>query len=404
MTNLTDEIIESYSAQVVRHSPGIPLFQSLREFVQELHAWIEGLGKIHPNLQTWLINALVHQGKYIPLDKDFGNLLELVAVATFDPKQTFNYQNLSPDGHFLPESLSRYGFRVSLHNEWPKTGLGITARSEVRIDASAGSATFYLPNTHYVDLHASSVMRSVFETTINCWQARRGVVGSVQFRQAAFEDPNHRNPWPEKASRSIWAGWMTYVRLANLASYIPEDIDFEHLPNNGVLMFASRERPSSEDKPAIDRARRIQNVLDGLCITQHDYLLDGWPAIRSEDEVRYAHQITGAPPDVAYRVALADFSGWDSERKVLLYARLFLDQEVFQLNYKPTHAVPLENKATVAEARRQLRSLELVNAADTPIEWHIGREELVEPMRTLLHTHAAIPEERLRVVYTPYAP
>src|SRR5690606_2662987 len=125
-------------------------------------------------------------------------------------------------------------------------------------------------------------------------------------------------------------------------------------------------------------------------------LVHGWPT--TQEEQAYASAISGAPPGRVYRVGLADFAGYDASRGVLLDARLFPFENSF--DYKPTYVKPLHANNVVAEARRQLRSVELVGA-DNPIEWHIGVQEMVEPLKVLLHGHAGLSPERLRIVYTP---
>lgn len=192
---------------------------------------------------------------------------------------------------------------------------------------------------------------------------------------------------------------MTYIRLPQLGNFLPSDLDYEETLDGGTLIYASRERPDANDTKALDRARRALDVLDDLCINQEKMLIDGWPD--DPKEMAYAHQITGAPPGRTYRVALADFSGYDPQRGVLLWAKLFPQWNANIFAYKPTFVKPLECMPVVAEARRQLRSLELVKATNR-IEWHVGRQELIEPLRTLLHSHAGVPRDRLSVVYTPF--
>ena len=369
---------------------------SLGEQVARVSGWVKRLSDVHPALGRWLLDMRPLKPPYPayqPLEPELSNLFDFVREHAFDPDE--NYSDLDANGRLTKDSRTRHGFDVKLLSEEP-TGGWRDKRHHVEISATGSGANIVLPNASFGELHEPAIVRSVFEATIEHWEATRGEVISVEFAKAAYQG-EHSSWRLANAGRSVWAGWFTYIRRVGLADHLPADVDFVNLPGGGTLIRTGRERPSANNEADLQRARRIQSVLDDLCITQHEYLLDGWPS--SEDEVRYAQQITGAPAGRFYRVALADFSGWDADRKVLLYARLFPDQSVSDLDYKPTYAKPLECMAVVAEARRQLRSLELVKA-NSPIEWHIGREELVEPLRALLHRHASIPPERLAIVHT----
>jgi len=135
-------------------------------------------------------------------------------------------------------------------------------------------------------------------------------------------------------------------------------------------------------------------VLDEFGLVNHaTYAIEGWPPDR--EEALYEQFITGVPPDRKYTVHCIDFDGYDAERKVLLYAKLFR-----RLQRHPKEwGLRGWDGPVLNEARRQVRAA--AKAGGVPIEWHIGLEEPAHQVRQLLADYTDITEQQLRVIYTP---
>ena len=259
-----------------------------------------------------------------------------------------------------------------------------------------------LPADHEGPTHAPDIVRGMLEAVTSTWQSPRGAVGSFEFLNQAYGmAPFDREQRATGGQHKVWQGWMSYFQLPNLATRLSEaGADITALGADACLLFTKRDRVMASQPESIAAARELDALLAALCINQDEVLIDGWP--HDPAELRYAIQCGAAPRKPAPRVGLAAFSVWDEPRQTLIYARLFRGESVDDLAYLPaTFNQTIDGMRPVAEARRQLRSLALTGSR-AAIEWHIGREEIVEPLRTLLHRHAGIDEARLRVVSTPY--
>ena len=259
-----------------------------------------------------------------------------------------------------------------------------------------------LPADREGPTHAPDIVRGMLEAVTSTWQSPRGAVGSFEFLNQAYGmAPFDREQRATGGQHKVWQGWMSYFQLPNLATRLSEaGADITALGADACLLFTKRDRVMASQPESIAAARELDALLAALCINQDEVLIDGWP--HDPAELRYAVQCGAAPRKPAPRVGLAAFSVWDERRQTLIYARLFRGESVDDLAYLPaTFNQTIDGMRPVAEARRQLRSLALTGSR-AAIEWHIGREEIVEPLRTLLHRHAGIDEARLRVVSTPY--
>ena len=259
-----------------------------------------------------------------------------------------------------------------------------------------------LPADREAPIHEPDIVQGMLEAVTSTWQSPRGAVGSFEFLKQAYGiAPFDREQRATGGQHKVWQGWMSYFQLPNLATCLVDaGADITALGADGCLLFTRRDRIVVSDPGPIAAARELDTVLTALCVNQNEVLIDGWP--HDPEELRYAIQCGAAPGKPVPVVGLATFSVWDEPRQRLIYSRLFRGESVDDLAYLPaTFNQTINGMRPVAEARRQLRSLAL-SGSRAVIEWHIGREEIVEPLRTLLHRHAYIDEARLRVVSTPY--
>ena len=91
----------------------------------------------------------------------------------------------------------------------------------------------------------------------------------------------------------------------------------------------------------------------------------------------------------------SQFDGYDPDRKVLLYAKLFR-----RLRRHPKEwGLRGWDGPVLNEAKRQVRAA--AKAGGVPIEWHIGLEEPAHAVRQLLADHTDITDQQLSVIYTP---
>jgi hypothetical protein len=194
-----------------------------------------------------------------------------------------------------------------------------------------------------------------------------------------------------KVDGDMYSGqWMTYFRMAQARDCLASTCN-TLLMSDGILIETASHLPDVENPSDIAAAKRLREALDHLGLVWHStYAIHGWPP--DEEEWRYEEFITGAPHDRKYRVRCIDFDGYDSQRDVLLYAKLFrrLRQQRKEWGLRGWDG-PVLN-----EARRQVRA-----ANGTQIEWHVGLEEPAARVRTLLADYTDFREEQLRVIHTP---
>lgn len=146
----------------------------------------------------------------------------------------------------------------------------------------------------------------------------------------------------------------------------------------------------------------MQAVFDGFHLNEW-HVLAGLPL--DADEQVYLEQVTETPADRGYAVAFTVFDGYDAERGVLLYARLFktiLKGYSFNLLPHMRDDAPLIGGLFfVGQARQQLAALDHARSAH-PIEWHVADAELARTLAMLLNDWLQIPPARLTVHHTPF--
>jgi hypothetical protein len=215
------------------------------------------------------------------------------------------------------------------------------------------------------------------------WQCSFGGVAVEQY-QTAIKPKN----------RASYAGqWLYYLPFPSLANCLPPDIRHEPFAN-GILIETTPHMPDANNPADVAAGIRVRDVLDefGL-VNDATYAIEGWPP--DPEEALYEEFISGAPADRKYAVHCINFDGYDPDRKVLLYAKLFR-----RLKRHPKEwGLRGWDGPVLNEAKRQVRAA--AKAGGVPIEWHIGLEEPAHQVRQLLADYTDITQQQLQVIYTP---
>ena len=384
--------------------------QTVADYTKSLKDFLRAVRGSHPRLDDLLMQAW--KGKrfcYAPLSEELVELDDLL-IETFSSRRG-DFRNLDVKGKLTGQSLSQFGMGTTFNSrggELPQQprrveqgGFATSMEGGSLLPFNSRKVRIDLPTDAYADMHTHEYLRELLTTVVEVCHPKHLEIGSREFRTAAYGQSFIGGPG-QLGQLDCLPAWMTYLNVPGLERYLPDDIDHELLPGGGVLLYVSKQRPLADDPVATAKGKRILAVLRDLRLVQSDLTVLGWPA--DEEEDHYAHQITGAPAGRVYRVGLSDFSGWDPQRKVLLWTKVFpsiWNWGPSRFEYRAPHHEALDSIPPVAEAMAQLRSLELADAHNV-IEWHIGREEMVEPLSALLYHHAGIDRIRLRVLYTPY--
>lgn len=162
----------------------------------------------------------------------------------------------------------------------------------------------------------------------------------------------------------------------------------------GVLIASTPHLPDANNASDLAAGDNVKAALDDLgLISNATFAIAGWPP--DAEETLYEQYISGAPADRKYTVHCVNFDGYDPDRKVLLYAKLFR-----RLRRHPKEwGLRGWDGPVLNEAKRQVRAA--AKAGGVPIEWHIGLEEPAHAVRQLIEDHTNITERQLTVIYTP---
>ena len=195
-------------------------------------------------------------------------------------------------------------------------------------------------------------------------------------------------------ARASYAGqWLFYLPFPGLAKCLPGDIHHEPFAN-GILIQTTPHIPNADNPSDIAAGKRVRDVLDEFgFINDATYAIEGWPP--DPEQSLYEQFISGAPSGRKYTVHCINFDGYDPDRKVLLYAKLFR-----RLRRHPKEwGLRGWDGPVLNEAKRQVRAA--AKAGGVPLEWHIGLEEPAHAVRQLLADHTNITDQQLNVIYTP---
>ena len=342
------------------------------------------LQEIHP---TFLGLALVGKNELVAIDENLSDLDGKILDAVADRgSNDLVVDELHPG--IGPTTLNRIGFSVKFVSSKCSEALQDTryARWELTVQGNSAGAE---PN-------GGIALSLTDECDIFCWNDLRRIVGAmasawnlsvVGVRSSAFEAA-------VKQGGDVYAGqWMVYYRMPQLESCLPSELVWTRL-GEGVLVESDRPCPRPDSLADVAAGKRVREALDHLGLVWHStYAIHGWPP--DEEEWRYEEFISGAPQGRKYRVRCIDFDGYDAQRDVLLYAKLFRRLR----HQRKEWGLRGWDGPVLNEARRQVRA-----ANGTQIEWHVGLEEPAARVRTLLADYTDFKDEQLRVIYTPLSP
>lgn len=356
------------------------------EYVALSRAYLEQLQEVHPIFRR--LSVLVGS-EYKILRADLAGLETLIAEICGDAEHQKDIINEDLTKELRSTSLNRIGFSVSYfshaadmslsHLPLEQGGIEITLQGQSAGAEHIGGIIVAWSFRHCQDLSSPPILRRLIEETLTSWQLSVASTRSVRFERAVKQDGD------------LYTGqWLLYLPFPYLAECLPPDIHWEPF-HNGILIQTTPHPPNADDPADVAAGKRVREVLDQFGLAwQSTYAIHGWPP--DEEEWRYEEFITGAPSGRKYRVHCIDFDGYDPQRKVLLYAKLFR-----RLRRQPRQwGLRGWDGPVINEARRQVRA-----ANGEPIEWHIGLEEPADRVRTLLADHTDITESQLKVIHTP---
>jgi hypothetical protein len=321
---------------------------------------------------------------FVLVKEDLSNLESAIAAAVVvGSRDTDFFPPLSCES-LGPQTVHRFGYDLDYFlSDSSACGsnecdLRITIRGcSMRAGSSSlVTAAFY---SDFVGLEAANCLKALLLMSVKKWGASFGSVRSSGMVERV------------SIPGDFCAGdWLYYFPFDDLSDALPPDIANERF-FGGTVIQTSPHLPDPGNPAHLQYALRVREALDHLGLVWHStYAIHGWPP--DEEEWRYEEFITGAPRGRKYRVRCIDFDGYDAQRDVLLYAKLFRRLR----HQRKEWGLRGWDGPVLNEARRQVRA-----ANGTQIEWHVGLEEPAARVRTLLADYTDFKDEQLRVIYTP---
>lgn len=364
--------------------------QTFAEYKRATRQCLMRLSHSHSAFRSFV--TLSETGLHL-LQDDLSDLDAVIERRVLDAQQEAGNLDRSLDGGIQPESLSKNGYSVSYYSASATEplsikpiedgGIYVTLRGCCDSAESNANAVLRLPTTGDSSLVAADTARELLHILVDTWTLTYGSVGPYHYGQAI-----------RGGDGSLLSGqWLFYLPFPHLGQCLPPDIRWEPF-HKGILIETTPHMPDVNNPADIAAGKRVRDVLDEFGFIEHaSYAIHGWPP--DKEEWRYEEFISGAPRGRKYCVHCIDFDGYDAQRKVLLYAKLFR-----QLRKHPKHwGLRGWDGPVLNEAKRQVRAAQ--KAGGVPIEWHIGIEESAEWVRELFEDYADHSEEQLRVIYTP---
>jgi hypothetical protein len=348
------------------------------------------LGSLHSISDYFSNLAATTERDSIPVATDPPQLKRAIQLLLTPDDRFDEYVDLRPGGGLDSNTLSRLGFSITYHSR-DVNGLSMADDGGVHLilqGISVGietnsQAILLMPRRQRDSSQSAVNVRKFLALLLQHWQCDFGGVYLRSFRRVVME--------PDLAS---YAGqWLFYLPFPHLAKCLPPDIHHEPFAN-GILIETTPHIPGANNPADVAAGKRVRDVLDefGL-VNDATYAIEGWPP--DTEESLYEQFISGAPAGRKYTVHCVNFDGYDPDRKVLLYAKLFR-----RLRRHPkAHGLRGWDGPVLNEAKRQVRAA--AKAGGVPIEWHIGLEEPAHAVRQLLAEHTNITDQQLRVIYTP---
>jgi hypothetical protein len=315
----------------------------------------------------------------------------LIEEVTLSSASSGNNLIVEPGEQFGRSSLSRIGFAATFCTSGvlrgtivlPEDGgIDLSIRGGAASIESSATSRLKLPNKETSHLHNRPLVGRLLEIFVSTWRCNFGGVSLRKYEKAV-----------KSGLEASYAGqWLFYLPFPHLSKCLPPDIRHEPFAN-GILIETTPHMPDANNPADVAAGKRVRDVLDefGL-VSDATYAIEGWPP--DQEETIYEQFISGAPANRKYTVHCINFDGYDHDRKVLLYAKLFrrLKRHPKEWGHRGWDG-PVLN-----EAKRQVRAA--AKAGGVPIEWHVGLEEPARQVRQLLADYTNITEQQLRVIYT----
>jgi hypothetical protein len=347
---------------------------------------LERLRQIHPIFGRLSVLA---SSDFSPISEDFSDLEERIVSVVSEENKRRRYLDETSGSELTPSTLSRDGFSVTYFSHRDDAirsplstqdgGIELTVRGCSVSPEPSASIILKLPTNRYGELHTKQVLHRLLAATLEAWRGTFGSVGSHLFKKAVA------------LPGDFCAGdWLCYLPFPQLGECLASDIRWSPF-HEGIMIETTSHPLDVNNLTDVLAAKRVREALDNFGLVWNSgYAIHGWPP--DEEEWRYEEFITGVPSGRKYQVGCIDFDGYDAERRMLLYAKLFrlLRRQPRQWGLRGWDG-PVIN-----EARRQVRA-----ANGIPVEWHVGLEESAERVRTLLAEYTDITEKQLKVIYTP---
>lgn len=359
---------------------------SFAAYLASSREYLERLQRTHEVFRR--LSVLVDTD-YRAIPTSLVGLEEILADACRDNSNPKDILNSDKTPVLNSASLNRIGFSVWYssfaddpflsHVPVERGGVRVMVQGTSAGAEPTGGTILTLPLGSSGGLIASTSVRRLLQVTVESWDLEVAGAKSLQFERAIEQDGD------------LYSGqWLLYLPFPDLGACLPGDIHWEPF-HKGILIETTPHLPDANNPADIAAGKRVREVLDEFGFAWHStYAIHGWPP--DAEESRYEEFITGAPSGRKYRVRCIDFDGYDAERKVLLYAKLFR-----RLRRQPKQwGLRGWDGPVINEARRQVRA-----ANGEPIEWHVGLEEPAERARTLLAEYTDITEKQLRIIHTP---
>jgi hypothetical protein len=358
--------------------------ETLAEYQEKSREILSAMRSLHPAFRRLV--AIGDTPQEVPTDAK--GIDHLIAKLAFDETHQEDYLDLQ-DGCLGPQSRSLIGFSISyMRHDDTEVFQGIRGFSLVlRGCSAAADATSNLSLKIAIptlcEIGGVRAIKEILERFSSIWGSTHGGVSSRAYQQLIRE----------RAPASYAGQWLFYLPFPHLAKCLPPDIHHEPFAN-GILIETTPHMPDANNVDDVAAGKRVRDVLDELgLVNDATYAIEGWPP--DQEETIYEQFISGAPANRKYTVHCINFDGYDPDRKVLLYAKLFrrLKRHPKEWGFRGWDG-PVLN-----EAKRQVRAA--AKAGGVPIEWHIGLEEPAHQVRQLLADYTNITEQQLRVIYTP---